>query len=551
MNINSDLLPLRPMPIQGESLAFYLVKLANKNGQKSVRALLKGTGLINHKYYSPDSIKLIEHTHKITGHDKTVLFCSSFPEQEMGVRITNHVYPYRQFVLNKPQFCPACLVKDNSLKAQWQYLPNTYCLEHNNRLLSSCPKCNHQFDWDAELLAYGCCYCATPWSAMISQESKCPDYLKHFNKLTDPTDKLNFLNDLLLAAKRSIRPYDSIIEMSRERLQDYVSDWHTVFVRAYDMLTNDVFYSFWIKSCFEARKLIIPLGLNAVIHPVISLKKQLKCTWPLNDFTRPDLIKPINSEILPCLYLSNLSKRLYHHEQSLSDTDLRYQATSENLTELLGCRLLDLRIMIENDVLQSLNNTHNTRYAIFDIRSLVTGLNHLSPARQSSFIHFKTIMAVMPLYSIEFGDVLVALTSNKLSAFIDPLADNLRDGLYISRYSLLRLLKRAFMHQPDKEVLRHDVPNFLGITDLDLRALAKEKILLPVPCHKGNGCYKKIDLINLNRGYFIVSRWAKLRKLNPLVIRKKMAEQGIYSVIGKHIYPKQCQSQMAGILQSL
>ena len=551
MNINSDRLPLRPLPKPGASLAFYLVKLAIKNGQKSVRALLKGTGLINHKYYSPDSVRLIEHVSKITGHDEGTLFSSSFPEKEMGIEITNHVYPYRQFVLNTPHFCPACLDKHKSLRAQWQYLPNTYCHEHNQRLLSHCPNCNHQFEWDAELLSYGCCYCVTPWSAMITLENKRPEYLRHFNNITDPTDKLNYLNDLLLAAKRSIRPYDSILEEPRERLPEYISDWHTVLVRAYEMLTNEAFYYSWLKSCLVARQDIIKLGRNALIHPVLTLKKQLTLTWPLHNFTPPAKIQPVNSQILPSLYLSNLSKRLYDQNQSLSDTDLRYQVTAENLAELLGCRLLDLRIMIENNILQSLNNTQNTRYAIFDIRSLVTGLNPLSPSNQPSFIRFKDILGVMPLYAIELGDVLVALLSNKLSAFVDPMADNVRDGLYISRYSLVRLFKQAMSNDPDKEVLRNNVPKFLGITEVDLRALAKAEILMPIPCHKGNGCYSKSDLINLNNQYFIVSRWAKIRAINPIEIRKKMAEKALQPVIGKNIYAKQCKYEMAGILQKL
>lgn len=179
---------IRPRPFTEESLAGYLLRLANRNGQP-FRHLLSDLGESSTQYTLPMQFaygrRSLERLSDALRLDAGVLEALVYrPHRRRGPRAVNVDYwgvdlPIELMAQACAPFCPQCLAEDEVrdhrsafFRATWDSRLQPVCNRHGCLLSESCPDCGRQVTWERRRLLYCPCHDGRDADAQRGQLSR-------------------------------------------------------------------------------------------------------------------------------------------------------------------------------------------------------------------------------------------------------------------------------------------------------------------------------------------------------------------------------------------
>lgn len=526
-------LPLHPRPRLGESIGFYAVRLADCMGYSSASQLLSATGMLGQRLLAVDNWRLMEHLVEITGHSEHQFREACFDET-LAYAIDDSNWHYTRLALKAPHICPSCMSRDRVAKSHWQYLPRTHCDEHGQRLLSTCPTCGEPFKWDVGLLSIGCSHCGTQWAGMVRAEAKVPGYQVAFNETNKLKKTEQFVHDLMVAAKKALRPFDLIIDQAP--ITNTIDDWTPVLSRAFKMLSDRDFIASWEAQCSKKLSALSVLGLRGSKAPIESLANAVSGDWEICCERVHDAGERTPLIPMDALTCSVTKSRIVTQKDGGLDEQLRVQADLKTAAKLVGCNPSDITILWEKGAIESVNAPNQQRYAFFDLLSFANSLALKVRQNAQGLIKFSDILDWLRLFETTLGDVLVAVANGDIPFHIDLNQDTLVDGLSVSPKALYRVLNKQFKKNPEKEYPRYRLPRIVGMSKIDLDEMTRERAIQATPSH-GEGVFRKQQLVDLTGKYFLAIRWARLRQQKLAKVRHKLRDAGVAPLYGRNVYP--------------
>lgn len=193
-------LPVRDLPVIGESLHGYLLRLADNNGRFTATEILR---LLGHSS-SPNSIHLSELLGSLSSAlnvDKEAL---SLYFQDNIFRFKGSEFYIESMHVRDLKLCTHCLRDDDFpfIRNDWSIIPVTHCNVHQSILRHECPSCSKPFQWTSEIFEK-CPSCQYPWSDHIrsSEIEVPPPWQVEFESVRD---NVSALDDWWAALSKSL-----------------------------------------------------------------------------------------------------------------------------------------------------------------------------------------------------------------------------------------------------------------------------------------------------------------------------------------------------------
>lgn len=148
------MLLIRPLPINGESIRGYLLRVADSNGFIGLRSLFEQVNID-----TPENE--IEVVAAFLGRSKNDLkrLAGIVPKADASRGGLQHAMglPIRFWNTSYSRFCPVCLRKSNIWQAQWELALVVACPIHRLRLADQCQKCHKVIRWSRKHLMQCAC----------------------------------------------------------------------------------------------------------------------------------------------------------------------------------------------------------------------------------------------------------------------------------------------------------------------------------------------------------------------------------------------------------
>lgn len=153
-----------PRHFETESQLGYCLRLSEANGYSTPSDVFIAAGVTPPEVLQPDG----DFTRKIcrlVGASDGSLDGITYAGPDGGLRkpvILGNPIHVRYLRLKRPRLCPACVVEDGYIGAQWDMSLMTACPTHGTVLLSVCPGCSQSIRWRRPALLR--CGCGKCWS---------------------------------------------------------------------------------------------------------------------------------------------------------------------------------------------------------------------------------------------------------------------------------------------------------------------------------------------------------------------------------------------------
>ncbi|RRC98273.1 TniQ family protein [Amphritea balenae] len=362
-------LPVRPRPLENESIEGYLLRVTARNGWQEIRHLLNHIGL--------SSSYLIDNQTKLKQLCEKIAPCTRMQPQELYNHFAenmNHSWLYEEtraiqdLRTRFPRLCPLC-VNNTGFHWHWSLAVVSHCEQHDHPLWDSCPSCGESFNWHSSLF-FGCPKCGTDWKP--EQLPQLPEHQRKFQeKLSSGIGLESYIQDLCLALRALSRPYDPI--------HDKLSYWPTeqrnlaeMLSNAHGLLTQQIPLNVWIIGCIKKRSELRLLGIQTLLWPIIKFRKELREHWPIHESS---------------LHFAPLAEvpRLHQYEGKTSamsgirparlkhvkvESDLYFQARRQEVIASLGLPKGSMDSLIKTGLIKPINDKRTARDQFFDLRDL-------------------------------------------------------------------------------------------------------------------------------------------------------------------------------------
>lgn len=147
---------VRPVPLRGESLRGYLLRVGECNGLgKGINLFKFFTGSKYGNYWVSDSA-LESIAHSLALNKAQVEFMSYQPAAP-GVKgkciFFGHTIARYHLRRTRPSVCPACLGEQQAVNGLWDLTAVNACTRHGTWLIDRCPSCGEAFRWNRARVA--------------------------------------------------------------------------------------------------------------------------------------------------------------------------------------------------------------------------------------------------------------------------------------------------------------------------------------------------------------------------------------------------------------
>ncbi len=149
----------RPEPCAGESLAGYMLRVAEANGYPSGRWIARHfLDVGSQTMFLPWELCELS---QLLGRPESDLYKLAYlPDEERRgryVRYFGQSMHFRCMKTLKPALCPICLEENPVIHGFWELSHVAVCPLHNIRLTDQCPQCRKQLSWDrSQVCACNC-----------------------------------------------------------------------------------------------------------------------------------------------------------------------------------------------------------------------------------------------------------------------------------------------------------------------------------------------------------------------------------------------------------
>ncbi|MBQ0746728.1 MAG: TniQ family protein [Marinobacter sp.] len=474
-------LAVRPLPVEGESLTGYLLRLGKLN------CIFKPSEIL-------DVLGVGKSSHVVKGWCQPA-FGDLFDALE--TRLERPVRPYlRQFQRQDdlpwqrdwtrliqdvrtgyPRICPQCIAETGVLDWRWGLAFTSMCPKHSSLLTAECPSCKKALTPSGTLLL-GCDKCEMDWaefeapmaSEISDLELQLWAQLEQDPSNVDPT----VIQDLCRAIVHMMRPFDSLHDTleAAPRLIE-----HSAYVaRAYRTLQEPEFFAQWRKQCYEKRKDLMPLGEEFLEAPCQLFRDGLLNDW--NGPARGSSI-PLDSIALGDELSENTryiaQPRREAAFESGEGVGYRYQLDIASIASIKEWSEEVAEDLVGNGVFPTFKNVAQSKKRRFDASQIIGKLRQFAVQTADGFIE---VDADSPAFRKNFANP--GMLVNDILKKVIP--GGFGEDKLLSRFFVNESRFEKWLFQQRKSATRRSVPLnkaavALDCTEQDVRRLVEEQKL--------------------------------------------------------------------------
>jgi hypothetical protein len=525
---------LSPKPM--ESIRSFIIRLSSSNDYDCVKRLF-----IEHKDDKNISIEscdssLLDFAKKLVDIDDEAVFS---PTHLSDTKSQSNRLGSKLMMDTHPHVCPSCLVDEGITQSIWQLHPITHCHTHDMKLMTHC-SCGAKFKWDQELLEHGCSDCFASWSEIASQhqQSPTPEYVSHFYRLNS-LEQADFLEDLLTACMRALRPYDSV-HHGIKQLSQYNIDWVELSAQAYGMLTNREDIDDWCHSMAYVRSDYTVFGSNAVFYPLRTLQKKLHLKWLVLGI-KPSLCDtPPSTNLLHSHHFTSCKARnesVTQFSQNVANISLIHQLDQHGFVQMTGCGLELARRLFKIPSISSLAPVGRGLFSFIDITDFIKQSVKLNSEKVSNTTMLSELTDLMKSFSMTIDDFIMQIYQYELPIHIDASAKTLVEGISINEEVLAKHLETTYLEH-EQEVTLTRVKNILCIPRNRVLQLVKQGLLDELPSKQNTHMISGSSIATFLDKYECIERWAAINHASRGKVLSSLHQAGFAAEIQPFIFKK-------------
>ncbi|WP_303288186.1 TniQ family protein [Marinobacter sp. SS8-8] len=472
-------LAVRPLPVKGESLTGYLLRLGKLNSifQPSEIMDVLGVGKSSHVvkgWCQPafdDLFDALEtRLERPVRHDLMQFErLDDLPWQRDWSRLIQDVR------MGYPRICTQCVAETGVLDWRWSLAFTSTCPKHSSLLTAECPNCKKALKWSGSLLV-GCDRCEINWAEsgapVTSDISDLESHLwAQLGQNPSNVDR-TVIHDLCRAILYMMRPFDSLHDTleAAPRLIE-----HSEYVaRAYRTLKEPGFFAQWRMQCHEKRKDLLPLGEEFIEAPCKLFSDGL-----LNDWNGPKhgLNIPLGGvsveEVIPenTRYIAQPRREAgFELEDGIG---YRYQLDIASIASTMAWNEEDVEDLVSNGIFPTFKNVKQSKKRRFDAKQIIGRLRQFPVQTTDGFIE---IEADSPIFRRNFANP--GMLVNDILKKVIP--GGFGEGNFLSKIFVDESRFEKWLLQQRKSATRRSVSlnkvTFaLDCTEQDVRRLVEEK----------------------------------------------------------------------------
>lgn len=522
-------------PISNESIRSFIIRLAVANDYVMVNHLFGEYQSPKHANMGSCEDTLISLVHSLTSiPDEQVFSPIKVGITKSSNRLGHHVITQRH-----PVVCADCMTIQNHTDAHWQLYPMTHCLKHEKRLISRCI-CGEFLVWDEDLLYYGCCHCDAPWQQIAARQEReeVPTYIRHFHQLPE-TQRGDFIEDLLTACMRALRPYDSV-HHGIKQLPHCDVDWADLCCQAFALLCDRDTIEQWCQSIVHVREQYAVMGDHAVFHPLKTMQDRLHQKWLVNG-VMPSLMHTSPSiHIFPHHGLTSCNARnnaVLHLDGNDKNQSFIHQIDQRGFAKISGCKLELARNLFKIPSISSLSLVGRGHFSFIDITEFINQTKIQNTEKQCQTSGLADLNEIFERYTLTAEDILIEIYKHHLPIYINKSANTLLEAVCLNEMVLTKHLESTYLnHEPS--VILTKTMKILGIPQKRVIQLGTLKLLKELPIKQNHHEYSGESIAQFLAGHICIEHWATLNHCCPSKITHTLSSLGIPPVISPYVFAK-------------
>ncbi|ARP00900.1 hypothetical protein K08M3_40600 [Vibrio alginolyticus] len=463
-------LPCRPRPQLGESLAGYTTRLASVNCWTSAKGLAKDMCCKPFAILLRNSDKLRQELDSLTGHSDELYVCDT----RHPLLLRDNERSFKYVTLLKPRICPDCISEHGIHYAVWQIAGLGYCEKHQYKLIHRCPACLHDLEWNEALLENKCDKCGEKFRGL---QQRLPDYIYRLGALAK-SKRIDAYADLLLAAQRGLRPFDSIFD-EKEHIPESI-DWEDALTFGYRLLTEPYYAQSWLNQLTKERAAVASLSQSAVFLPFDNLISHLRLHWPINDLKTTSGLSEVQS------YMNSELQNYPFNQLRKHTNDLkcfRYHTNTHGLLEAVGGNV-SATDLVDIGLAATLNLTRVSSNSLYSLDQVADKLAKMTTKTYiGDTICRREYLPLMKHFYVHDIDILQAILDGKMPGTIEHVG-SFFDSFRPAKFSLLRLCIRCLKSIKNMDILATEAQSILGVSKAELSVLIKSGLVHVVPHQK-------------------------------------------------------------------
>ncbi|MFC4281963.1 MULTISPECIES: TniQ family protein [Colwelliaceae] len=525
---------LAPKPL--ESIRSFIVRLSSANDYDSVKRLFtEHKGDKNICIESSDA-SLLDFVKKLVDIEDVSVFS---PIHIAETKSQSNRIGVKPMMDTHPHVCPSCLAEKSLTNTQWQLYPITHCPKHNLKLMTHCC-CGEKFKWDQELLEYGCSNCFASWAEIAHQQEQqvAPDHVLHFYRLNGQA-QADFLEDLLTACMRALRPYDSV-HHGIKQLPKCNVDWTKLSTQAYDMLTDRNVIEDWCHSMAHVRSDYEVFGSNAVFYPLITLQQKLHLNWLVNAI-KPSLcnVSPLTN-FLPSHQFTSCNARnnsVTDLSMKAADISLIHQLDQHGFSQMTGCSLELTRRIFKIPSISSLAPVGRGRFSFIDTTDFIKQSVKINSENIANTTPLTSPTDLMKTFTMTTDDFIMQIYLYELPIHINSAAETLVEAISINEKVIANHLETTYLKNEHSISLTR-AKNILCIPRNQVLMLAKQGVLVELPSTKNKHMIAGASIAQFLANYTCIERWSALNNASRGKVLSSLHQAGFKADIPPFIFKK-------------
>lgn len=524
---------LTKLPVgDGECIRSYVIRLALANDYDTVIRFFNETSDIKTVRINSSQASIVELVKLI---DVNLSQHSFLP----ATQIIKGAVGIESMMHDKPKVCPHCVAEKNIIEAKWQLLQVTHCDIHHCELISHC-HCGEPFEWCENLLKYGCSHCYSPWNEIAGQTKTkpLPAHVNHFSLLQFDAREA-FLEDMMTAAIRALRPFDSVHHKIKQ-LRHCEVNWTDLMVQSFNMLTDKTTITQWIESLAFKRNHYQALGDSSVFYPIVTLKERLHSDWLVKGY------KLKLSTVSPCARLlssHNLtscnarnSSALNESSKAKTETQLINQVDQVAFVKMTGVNIKIARNIFKMESINALSKVGRGRYALIDIDSFVNKLALINSLPRVNTVAISQLEGLLSTFGLSFEEGIIEALDSNFPVYLNPNAPDFISSFQVNELQFSEYLETDYIKRNNFSLTHAAI--LLEMPVDKVKYLARINLIKEVPTPKKKHLYSGASISVFLAQYECLERWASIHDLCLDKLYKEALLQGIEPVIRPFVFEK-------------
>ncbi len=503
-----DHFPVRPRPQHDESIRGFLIRLAKRNGFFSLNEIFRLLGL----KYSASSLdvtntRFCKFIEKLAPTLKCAFEMIFTPLKEATANQHDDYRAVIDIASQKPKLCPDCLCcAEPYIKASWQMVHITHCVDHSVPLIDTCPYCKKSLKWNADLLE-GCFQCGYRWlKSYGSHSNTLPLHQVMHTRLENEALRLYLMS--LYTAAQYLRNPSVFISHQSKYCDMEAAEAAEIFPQAYAIIQDSFYSSQYHRS-------------------VLSLLNNLYC------FTDKQSLQNLPNILstLPKLPMYLPADKNFERKLVEPNANLITALTDSQAASLLGISAKEL-----NEVTQQfpLPVGKLSRSSVYQLKHLdafaalllekVTFTN-----RESDAISITALSSISHKFLFNYGEALKLILDNDLPLQSDKKRPTLKD-ITVSKTVLLDLLHCNEAKQFTRSLSPSELATYFCVDTLKIRMMADlfgwQRIIETRNSYRFS---PDADWAFVN-DYVVLDRWCDFQLYNYITLHRYLIDVGLEPV---------------------